>query len=348
MVDIVMVANMGFYSKSNKMGLGGELLWTPVIKSYSEATRAPALLVKIPSISDLIMGRLYCSYDSFESSVIFKNNPYVTHPKIERVGFLRKLIDKIFLKIISLLKLKKIYERWIFAKAKDTNRLYLDLTILSYAAKEFKDHFEWKKGGHIIDIFSREIGVEKKYHELFLYFSDDEKQKVKVLLKKENLSDQKFIVIEPHTNTDYFGNLRAWPFERWQTVINKLKQKYPDYKIVQVGTGNLRHLENIDVSFVGKTTFRETCLIIQNGKLFCGTEGGLMHAAYAVKKRSVIVWSGVTEPSFAGYPNFSTIIHHEVFCSPCGRRYKCPYNHECIEKIETKLVYHAIETELEK
>jgi len=78
--------------------------------------------------------------------------------------------------------------------------------------------------------------------------------------------------------------------------------------------------------------------MIARSKLFLGTEGGLMHAANAVKTRALVVWGGLTEPLFASYPGKDEIIHVGAPCAPCGLLGKCPNNHRCMRDITIEQV----------
>ena len=96
-----------------------------------------------------------------------------------------------------------------------------------------------------------------------------------------------------------------------------------------------------------RTTFREAALIIKHSQLFVGTEGGLMHAAAAVDKRALILWGGITVPSFAGYPSLHDIICKHVSCSPCGNLGWCDNGKKCMKDITVKEVLERLFLSLE-
>ena len=157
-----------------------------------------------------------------------------------------------------------------------------------------------------MNIIAKNFGVEIQEPLCVLNFGADEKAGVDALLASMNLTRRGFIVVEPDTNRDWFGELRAWPFERWQTVVDTLQRQLPGVQVVQLGVANSPILEGV-VSLCGQTNFRQAALVQRNSALFIGTEGGLMHAAAAVGTPSVILWGGVTIPDFAGYPSITKL-----------------------------------------
>jgi ADP-heptose:LPS heptosyltransferase len=56
------------------------------------------------------------------------------------------------------------------------------------------------------------------------------------------------------------------------------------------------------VDLRGKTSLRECAALLTNAAVFVGLEGGLMHLARSVDRRSVIIYTGYTRPEDTGYP----------------------------------------------
>ncbi|MDD5135322.1 MAG: glycosyltransferase family 9 protein, partial [Phycisphaerae bacterium] len=177
--------------------------------------------------------------------------------------------------------------------------IYLDLPQHGYVSRIEQGRYIWKTGGHIIDILAASVGLNGLPHQCELFLTPEEENKISDLIKQNNMSI--FITIEPNTNADFFGDLRAWPFEKWQAVVDWLGKNRKGICVVQVGVAGARPLNGV-INFCGRLSFREAAVMIGRSRLFLGTEGGLMHAANAVKTRGLVVWSGLTDPSFASYP----------------------------------------------
>lgn len=214
------------------------------------------------------------------------------------------------------------------------------MLIHSYAERQLSDRLLWKKGGHAIDCIARRFTDRGAGHDCELYFSPEEDDRVEMLLGKAGLTTP-FIVVEPDTNRDWFGELRAWPIECWQELVDRLRVACPDVAIVQLGLDGAPKLDGT-VDLCGRTDFREAALILRKSNLFVGTDGGLMHAANAVGARAVIMWGGVILPEFASYPERHTVLCKYVSCAPCGQFGWCDNEHVCMRSITTDAVFAGV------
>ena len=75
------------------------------------------------------------------------------------------------------------------------------------------------------------------------------------------------------------------------------------------------------ISLVGKISFREAALVIESSKIFVSTEGGLSHAANAVRKKSLIVLTGYQGYDMVAYPNNINV--NIAKHGPCGLKIEC-------------------------
>jgi len=327
------------------MGLGGDLLWTPVLNNLYKALGKPVAVCSRPRLTDIIAGRAWAVSCDRMRSPVFELNPYCVGYKHRSKTVLAQKLDALFELCIQMSGIVSNYDNYWYSKSKAMGyqRLYLDLPQHSYTLMDTGDRYIWKTSGHIIDIISRSVGLEDVSHSCELYFSENDYHEASNFVKNNFLN--RFVVIEPWTNTDYFGDLRAWPFDRWQQVVYSLNALYPDIVIVQVGVNDKPILDGV-VNACGRLSFRGTALLIEKSIIFLGTEGGLMHVANAVNCPSVIVWSGVTLPSFAGYPSRHRIVHHSIACAPCGFKGGCSKGRSCILDIPVSTVVSAIQAEL--
>jgi len=141
--------------------------------------------------------------------------------------------------------------------------------------------------------------------------------------------DQKdFIYIEPNVKGTFSGN-KDWGFENWQKVVQALP-----YRFIQ---GKGRRLEGVEQ--VGTNSFRDGCALLSNAALFVGTDGGLHHAAAALKVPSVVVWGGLAPPSVLGYASH-TNLHNGA--SACGSSAACEHCKKALAGITVEMVVDAI------
>lgn len=320
------------------MGLGGDLLWTPVLRKLSEKHNQPILLYDTPRLSDFVLGCNYNRRAGRHFSPIFSLNPFVTTPDPLKEGRFFQRVNDLWTQVTQCNRSHLWMQAWYYKRscASGFQFVYMDLPVHSYVKNIEEDRYHWKSGGHIIDIIGASLGLSNVPHQCELYFTFDEEACIDRLVKELSLHVP-FLVIEPNTNTDFFGDLRAWPFNRWQAVVDTLREEYPELPVVQVGVKGSCVLKGV-LDTCGLLSFRETALLIQRSCLFMGTEGGLMHVANAVQTAGLIVWSGVTDPNFAGYPDKDQIVHIGAHCAPCGLFGSCPNHHECIQGICVDMV----------
>ena len=326
------------------------------IAEYCEYSGNKIALVAKPKLSDLLSGRLYRPLAENTLSPVFHQNPYLHDVSNERSTFtipLSNSVDTLFEKTINRLSLRDAFDNYLqkkcFRHAKSTGvrYLYKDDIRFSYAESVDDTKMIWRDSPNAVAAtLSGFLDPERppiKHPQIkpAFYGLETERSYVRNLLAKHNLNNNDFIVLEPSTNAEWFSNLRAWMPARWQLLVNQLKESYPGLSIVRIGVPDTLVLDGV-IDIRGTTTFRQAALLMQSCRLFIGTEGGLMHAARAVEAKAVILWGGLTDPSFAGYPDSHMILHSPVACAPCGLLGNCPHDVKCMKNISTENTYKAV------
>ena len=219
------------------MGYGGNLIWTGVFKSLNEAEGKPIRVAYKPLLSDLLRGRLYNRAADLEQDDIFRGNPRLEFTAVQPKGWFARTLDRGFAAAISPRPIKQIYEHAIFALSErlSANRphhlVHVDMLIHSYAERQLRDRFIWKRGGHAIATILRRFTEAPAALDCELYFEPDEEAVPDHLLAA--IGDPAgFIVVEPHTNQEWFGDLRSWPLDRWQVLVTKIRAGCPALSIV--------------------------------------------------------------------------------------------------------------------
>lgn len=312
-------------------------------------------LVKRPGLSDLLRLRLYKPSDEATASPIFAGNPDIVLP-VASDGWLRPRLDRLdgfIWRALSRLSLEpwldQVLQRLCRRHASKTGLRYVyhDTIRFSYAAETLPDRMIWEDAPNavagVLKGFAEDERPPQVHPQLPGVFHglDREIAEVGGMLAGEGLAAGAFIVIEPSTNLAWFGDLRAWPMDNWQELIDDLKTAFPNVEIVQIGVDQGELLDGVR-DWRGRTTFRQAAALIKLGKLFVGTEGGLMHAARAVEAPAVIIWGGLTLPTFAGYPDRHAILVNEVDCAPCGLCGACPFDKACIRGISADFAFDAV------
>jgi len=212
------------------------------------------------------------------------------------------------------------------------NRALLQLNnpATNYCKKDLSDRATHRYDKHIIQQICEYYEIYDPALKCELFFTEQEEETITELTKK---LDKSFVLIEPHSKMNYTKN-RAYPFEKWQKVVNDISK---GVQVVQIGVKGARLLENV-VDFTGKTSFREATALIGRSKMIISTEGGLTHAATITKTPAMVIVTGYQSPRMVCYPqniNLNIASH-----GPCGLKDICEEcqkdaeNHDYTEIIE--------------
>ena len=137
------------------------------------------------------------------------------------------------------------------------------------------------------------------------------------------------VIVEPHTKTEMgLSRNKAWPWERWQELVNTLNLPW-----VQLGPSGTRALDG--VQFIETPRFRDALGYVKASALVVTTDGALHHAAAAFEKDAVVLWGGVAGPDILGYRTHKNL-RAEV--ETCGSLKDCPHCKEAMERITLNMV----------
>lgn len=122
------------------------------------------------------------------------------------------------------------------------------------------------------------------------------------------------ILVEPNTKVP--NSNKAWPWKRWQKLVDAAPY---GVTYVQVGGWTTRKLNN--VLFLHTSSFRQAMAVLSVCRAFVGTEGGLHHAAAALGIPAVVLFSEYISPDITGYPQHRNLRHAGLACgsrTPCA------------------------------
>lgn len=139
---------------------------------------------------------------------------------------------------------------------------------------------------------------------------------------------------------------KDWFHDRFQQVAGRLRAKYPDRRLVQLGAVTDRLIAGA-MDLRGQTTIRQAASILKQAKCYVGEHGGLMHLARAVDCPSAVVFGGRETAAQSGYSANANVVK-EVSCSPCWLIRNCPHRMECMDLIQPDDVIAAVEAVLSR
>lgn len=162
--------------------------------------------------------------------------------------------------------IKKIYtsENLILKILEKLNLKFHDITYRCWSSllPDKKELFN----SHVVEQFCYQLGLQGKVQlKPELYYIDNEQD-------SPHLPSKPYVVVQSQaSNSNHPQTTKNWGGEKMQNVVNYLSKSF---NIIQLGDKRDLQLKNT-TCLKGKTSIRESGLILKNAKLFVGLEGGI-------------------------------------------------------------------------
>lgn len=142
--------------------------------------------------------------------------------------------------------------------------------------------------------------------------------------------NNKRIIIEPNLKGSGSPN-KDWGRARWQELVRLMALE--GIRPTQMGTSEADVLPGVE--YIRTSDFREACAVMSRARAAVLPEGGLHHAAAALKIPSVVLFGGFISPRQTGYDSQVNLF---TGGEPCGWRTPCAHCAEAMAKIEPEMV----------
>jgi len=359
------VFNLGSPAKIliiNPFGIGDVLFTTPLIHSLTEA---------FPGVG---IGFL-CNRRSRD---MLLNNPFIEKVHIyERDEFVAARRKSFFLWLRQM-------GSFLASIKKESYSLVLDLSMnsqfgfLAWAAGiKHRLGYDFKGRGrflnrkiklsgfsdqHVVQYYGsllRAIGIALKYDRLELYLSGDEVRWANDFLNSSKVSGSGFVAVIPGSGASWGKQayLKRWPPERFAQVADKIIEKY-GVSIIIMGSQNEQDVCENMLSAMGrpalnlcaKTTLRQFAALINRAGLVLTNDGGPLHIASALDKKTVSFFGPVDPCVYGPYPQDparNIILFSDIECRPCYRKFRmeaCKRDGQCLKDISAARVMEAVNT----
>lgn len=221
--------------------------------------------------------------------------------------------------------------QWVISHA--SNRPYIDYEAMRKALAANRV-IPPRKRKHLVRLLGRYIWKDG-YRAIpaRIVFTPEEQKII------DEWSKQKFVCVEPFIKPRAPVN-KQWPFERYRELVARLAKDMP---VVQLSAPG--HETFPGAVRAPTRTFREAAAYIQASRLYVGAEGGLHHAAAAVRRPAVVLFGGFVDPAVTGYDFHSNLTGGADHF--CGTRYDaCPHCTKAMANITVDEVLAAVQKRL--
>lgn len=345
----------------NTFGVGDVLFTTPIIHTLKA------------SFKDLKIGYL-CNSRAKE---LLRNNPYVDHIFVyDRDEFeaIKKKSLFAWLKKIDLFAKEIKKEDFELALDFSLNTEYGFFSWLAGIKERIgynyknRGRFLTKKIGltgysqkHIAEYYNDLLfflGIEPKFKNLELYVNEKDKCSVNELLAKNGINNTDFLVgVIPGGGKSWGKDafLKHWQTDKFSALGDKIVENYKA-KIIILGDSSeadialklksqMNH-ETVDLS--GKTSLGELAALLERMSLVIANDGGPLHMAVALGRKTVSFFGPVDPNVYGPYPpnpSRHIVLHNAIDCSPCYRNFRledCKRNRDCLEGVSVEEALKAV------
>lgn len=170
-----------------------------------------------------------------------------------------------------------------------------------------------------------------------IYLSDNE-----IATAKSKLNNNLFVYIEPNIKGKVSSTNKDWGFEKYQQVVNLIKECNSDVEFVQCGISGTHYLNNVQQ--IKTNNIREALAILSLSKLYVGNEGCMHHAAAAFSIPGVVIFGGYISPESTGYNIHKNLyVESDEYPYGCGTLVKkCSHCAKAMESISVDQVVDEI------
>lgn len=168
---------------------------------------------------------------------------------------------------------------------------------------------------------------------------------------RSSLIPGEYITVHDGVDIHHYGAkypTKTWSAQKWGELNALIKAKYPNLKIVQLGTKKMaKELSGVDYRLMDLPDITDVFKIIAHSKLHIDGESGMVHAAHALGTKAIVLF-GPTPINYFGYPDNINI--ERTFCKPCwwyddSWTRECPRGYgipKCMESISAQRVFEEV------
>lgn len=174
-----------------------------------------------------------------------------------------------------------------------------------------------------------------------IYLTNNEEKEARKLVTKA-VGNEPFILVQPEVKTTFSRGNKAWPMAHWKALVRDLKTL--DIPLLQMIKDD-REGQRLCKTVVTHT-FRVACAVVKRSMLLICSEGGLHHAAAALDKPAVVLWTGFSHPWILGYATHLNLRYDNS--PPCGMKVECDHCKRMAEKLTPDTVFAEIRKYLDQ
>jgi len=214
---------------------------------------------------------------------------------------------------------------------------------------------------HVIEYYGdilKHFNLELKYKAPELYLRENDTKEANRILQKEGVIPlEGFVIIAPGGGRSWGkdASLKHWPPENFAALADKVIEK-KQVTIIIVGDNSEREttacvsaaMRGRVYNFCGMTTIRQLAALMDKARLVIANDGGPLHMAVEIKKKTISFFGPVDPKVYGPYPadeRKHIVLNLNLDCSPCYRNFRllsCAKDRQCLKDITVKQAEDAV------
>jgi lipopolysaccharide heptosyltransferase II len=213
---------------------------------------------------------------------------------------------------------------------------------------------------HVVDFYLdllRFLNIEPRTKDLDLSVSPVNDVKGRYILSRLGIKENDTVIgIAPGAGASWGkdASFKRWPAIRFTQLADKVVSEL-GAKVVILGDESERDIADFimysmrykAIDLVGKTNIEEFIALINNVDVLVANDGGPLHCAVALGKKTVAIFGPVDDVVYGPFPRSDKhiVIKKDLPCRPCYQKFKlgaCERDRACINMISTEEVFEAI------
>jgi len=194
----------------------------------------------------------------------------------------------------------------------------------------------------------RLVGIEPKGRELLVPVKEENRLKIKRILKENELEDGSgFVVVHPGASCPS----KRWPSERFAMVADEIINRFHKKIVIIASTNNKdfsrkmrEKTENAVLDLSGSLSVGELAALLEKSKLLISNDSGPVHIAVALGVPVVAIFGrnqpGLSSKRWGPIGKNDIVLHKDVGCIEC-LAHNCALGFKCLTAIEPNKVVEA-------
>ena len=204
----------------------------------------------------------------------------------------------------------------------------------------------------------RLINLEPKKFDLEVGIQQGSRISVKKILAESGISDGDLLIgMAPGAGASWGDDagLKHWPAKNYAQLADLLIEKFAA-KILLLGDSSERpiaetitnSMQHKAVDLIGKSDLAQLVALIDSTQILITNDGGPLHIAVALKKKTVSFFGPVDDKVYGPYPEDKErhiVLKNNLDCIPCYHNFRlseCKSGRACLEKIDAKSAFEAV------